>query len=176
VERGVVDGNGERRRSKRRSSLGHSLIFASLSVALIALAIVYDQRQDDGSSPAPRPTSPPGSQEYIDVVEALRGEDLKVESAPRGVRSPVLSVPGQAALVADTPLYVFVYDSPAERAAESDDALANPQGVLPATTPSGTPIVTGEVHVAVGSNVVVALVGGSAETIEKVDRAIAGLA
>ena len=110
------------------------------------------------------------------MVEALEGEDLKVEVARRGVRSPTLGLPGQGAVVDGAPLYIFIFDTVAEREAVTAEALADPSGVLPARPPFGTPVVTGEVRVAAGSNVLVALVGGAEETAARVQRAIAGLA
>lgn len=158
----------------RQSTLSTVLIFAALAVALVAAIQAYLQRQDSDNLP-PRPTSLAGQQIYIDVIEALQRQDLEVRVARSTVRSPILTEPGQGAVVDDAPIYIFVYDSPANREDETRRAELDPNAVLPATNPFGTPAASGDVHISAGSNILVALVGGSPETIEKVDRAIAGL-
>ena len=172
---GNENGRRQRTRGARGSRLGAVLIFAALALALAAGYLAFTDRQNQASNNQARPTSPAGSQEFIDVVEALEGEDLEVEVARRGVRSPTLGLPGQGAVVDGAPLYIFIFDTVAEREAVTAEALADPNAVLPARTPFGTPVVTGEVRVAAGSNVIVALIGGSEETAARVQRAIEGL-
>lgn len=146
-----------------------------LALILIASGILYYRQQNDEETLPRRPTSPAGSLEVIDVSDALQQQDLKVQVAPRGVRSNLLSVPGQQLIVDGAPLYVFVYDTVSARESEWEIARSNPSGVLPARTPFGTPIAQGKTHIAAGSNVIVALTGGSTTIAEKVDRAIDGL-
>lgn len=151
------------------------LIVASLAVAVVAgVLAVQDWREN--ADERPRPTSPPGSQELIDVLDAIEAQDLAADSVPRGVASELLGVPGQGLEVEGNQAYVFVFPSVEARENRTDAAIAEPEAVLPQRTPFGTPIVTDEVHIATGSNIIVALVGGSPEVVEKVTRAVEGLA
>jgi len=179
----VADRDGRRdqsRPSARRHRLGTALIVAAFALALgvtvVTGYLAYVEWQGPTATTRARPTSPAGNQEFVDVIEALEREGLEVQVARRGVRSPTLGRPGQGAVADGAPLYIFVFDTVAEREAVTAAARADPTTVLPAQTPFGTPVVTGEVRVAAGSNVIVALVGGADETAARVRRAIAGLA
>ncbi len=172
---GGVTGGDERQRARLGSSRGISLLMVVLALILIASGILYYRQQNQEETTPPRPTSPAGSLEVIDISDALQRQDLKVQVAPRAVRSSLLSVPGQGLIVDGAPLYVFVYDDVPARESEWEIARSNPSGVLPERTPFGTPITRGETHLAAGSNVIVALTGGSTEIAAKVDRAIEGL-
>jgi hypothetical protein len=146
-----------------------------LALILIASGLLYYRQQNEEETLPPRPTSPAGSLEVIDISDALQRQGLKVQVSPRAVRSTLLSVPGQGLIVDGAALYVFVYDDVRARESEWEIARSNPSGVLPERTAFGTPITLGETHIAAGSNVIVALTGGSTEIAEKVDRAIDGL-
>lgn len=125
------------------------------------------------------PVQPAGSNELIDVVEALEAAHLSVDILATGLRSPVLSVPGQALDLGDARLYVFIYPDVSSRERETNagrDGAVLPAGdLLPSEDTSGTPIPAARLLVAVGSNVAVILVGGSDDTRESVRRAIARL-
>jgi hypothetical protein len=161
----------ERRPIGRRTNWA-SLVFGALAVVLAAAAIVLFVRDDAEEERAP-PPAPPGENELIHVQQALRAEGLEAESAQGGVAARALDVPGQRLVVDDASLYVFRY--PDEAAAAAALAAATPAAILPARSPSGTPIADGVPFVTGHSNVIVALVGGSEELRERVDRAIRGL-
>lgn len=167
---------GERRRTERGGGR-ISLVFGALALLLAAVAVVLYVRDRNESVPEPAvPTAVAGQNEMIHVLEALEDEGLVVAFGQRGfpAGAGALSAPAQVLTAGEATLYVFVYrDDPATAAQEA--AQADPATILPATTPSGTPIAGGVPHVTTKSNVIVALVGASAEVAEQVDRAIAGL-
>ncbi len=164
---------GSERRRPRQGRNWPSLVFGILAVVLAVAAVVYARRENDAEQvPTPLP-APPGHNEMIHVFSALAEQGLEVEFARGGVPPGELSVPGQALAVDGAQLYVFIY--PNAGLAEVEAARADPAVVLPARSPSGTPIGTLPPRLASHSNVTVALVGGSEEVAEKVDRAIEGL-
>ena len=162
----------ERRRTGRGSAWP-SLVFGVLAIVLAVTAVLlYVGREEAEPVPTPPPALP-GQNEMIHVANALRQQELNVAFAPGGIPPGELSVPGQLLTVDGARLYVFVYADAGR--AEAEAARADPSAILPERSPSGTPIATGPPHLASHSNVTVALVGGSPEVAEKVDRAIEGL-
>ena len=147
-----------------------SLAFFALAIVLAVVAIYLAVREEEAPGPPPPPPAEAGANELIHVVQALEAEDLTVEIAQRGVPAGGLSVPGQGLTVDGTPLYVFVYPNPAAAEAEAE---TDPTTIL--RTATGTPVATEAPRVFSHSNVTVALVGGSDELAEAVERAIAGL-
>ena len=142
-------------------------------MALAAAAIILYVRERNEAEPTPAPPPPlAGRNELIHVANALQNEDLEVEILPRGVPAGALSVPGQGMTVDGAPLYAFIYRDAAT--AEQEAAAVDPAAIAAAAT-AGTPTAAAPPHVTQHSNVIVALVGGSPEVIEKVDRAITGL-
>ena len=152
-----------------------ALIVAALAIAVVAALMAYNE-QNNPDLP-PRPTSPAGSQELADVTDALEREGLEVATLPRTVRSPLLDLPGQAVTVEGVPAYVFIFATVEDRLARTDAAVADPGSVLPARNPFGTPVAEPGAEVAIvgHSNVMVAVVDGSAEVVERVTRAVTGL-
>jgi hypothetical protein len=167
----TLDEQEERRRRLRRN-IGTGLILAALAVVLAAIGYVYFSEEEETPQEPMLPTSVPGKNELAHVAAALREEGLDVSYGQRGIRSPILSEPGQNLSVDEATLYVFIYDTVELREAQYDEARGNPAEILPRGpgTPAPEPP-----FLAAGSNVMVVLVGGSPETAEKVDRAITGL-
>jgi hypothetical protein len=167
----TLDEQAERRRSRQRN-LATILLLVGLGLVLAAIAIIYFREDDENGSQPVLPTSVPGRNELAHVADALRRQGLDVSYGPRGIRSPILSEPGQNLTVDGATLYVFIYDTVPLRESQFDEARGNPVAILPRGpgTPASDPP-----FLAAGSNVMVALVNGSAEIAEKVDRAISGL-
>lgn len=162
----------ERGRPIRRRTNWLSLGFGALAIVLAAAAILLFVRDDAPEERVP-PPAVEGENELIHVQQALRAEGLEAESAQGGVPAGALEVPGQRLVVDGASLYVFRYPAADEAAAAL--AAVPPAEILSGETPSGTPIADGVPFVTGHSNVIVALVGGSAELQEQVDRAIQGL-
>ena len=161
-------------RRTRRGGAWQSLVFGALALVLAVIAvIVYVRGENEADRAPPPPPAAAGHNELIHVVNALQQEGLEVRIEPRSIPRGELSVPGQVLTVDGARLYVFVYPDAAQ--AEAEAARADPSAVLPERSPSGTPIATEPPHLASHSNVTAALVGGSAEVAEKVDRAVEGL-
>lgn len=160
------------RQPNRRRTNRISLVFGALAVVLAAAAIFLALR-DDGEEERAPPAAAEGENEAIHVQQALEAEGLEVELVRRGVSVGELSVPGQGMTVDGIPLYVFRY--PADGTPQAELANADPAAILPARSATGTPIADGVPFVTSHSNVTVALVGGSPELQERVERAIQGL-
>lgn len=157
---------------RKRNTLSN--VFAILAVVFAVIAIVlYVRNPGAGSGVAPIPTAAPGGNQIVNVTEALKAQGLAVEQPP-GLFVPrgALSVPGQGVEIDGNPGFVFLY--PDAAAAQADAANADPDDVVPERI-AGQPAPEGERRLTQGSNVVVLMVGGSAETWQKVQSAVAGL-
>jgi len=164
------------RPSKGRGSSLLTLLFGALAVVLAAAAIVLWLRDRDGAGrdEPPVPTAAAGENEFIHVVQALEAEGLETVIVQGGLPAGELGAPGQRLDVNGVPLYVFLY--PDAAAAATPAARLDPATALPAANARGTPVATEPPHLAHGSNVIVALVGGDDELRARVDAAIARLA
>ena len=157
----------DRRRSNTASNL-----FALAAVVFGVLALVLYFRNPGGGI-APVPVAPPGGNELVNVTEALRGQGLDVQQPP-GLFIPrgALDVPGQGVEIDGMPAFIFLY--PDAETAQADAAGVAADDVVPERL-AGTPTPEGERRMTQGSNVIVLVVGGSPETWQKVEAAVASL-
>lgn len=156
----------------RRRSNTASNLFALAAVVFGVLALILYFRSPGGGI-APVPVATPGGNELVNVTDALRSQGLDVQQ-PRGLFIPrgALDVPGQGVEVNGTPAYIFLYRD--AEAARADAAGVDAVDVVP-KRPGSTPTPDGEARMTQGSNVIVLLVGGSSETWQKVEAAVASL-
>jgi hypothetical protein len=163
--------NAENPPAKRRSNTVSNL-FALAAVIFGVLALILYFRNPGGGI-APIPVATPGGNQLVNVTDALRSQGLDVEQ-PRGLFIPrgALKVPGQGVEVNGTPAYIFLY--PDAETARADAAGVDAADVVP-KRPGGTPTPDVDARLTQGSNVIVLLVGGSAETWQKVEAAVASL-
>jgi hypothetical protein len=148
-----------------------SNLFAVAAVVFAILAVVLYTRGPGGIAPVPTPA--PGANEIVNVVDALRAQGVQIQQPPRlFIPRGTLETPGQGIEIDGNPAFIFLYPNTA--AAADDAARADPNAVVPARL-SGTPAPGGERRLTQGSNVVVLMIGGSAETWQKVEAAVASL-
>src|SRR5215211_4870940 len=153
----------------RRNNLASNL-FALAAVVFGVLALILYFRNPGGGI-APVPVAAPGGNQLVNVTDALRSQGLDVQQPP-GLFIPrgALDVPGQGVEIDGSPAYIFLY--PDAETARADAASVDAGAVVPERL-NGTPTPDGEGHLTQGSNVIVLLVGGSAETWQKVEAAVA---
>ena len=158
--------------SGRRRSNTVSNVFALAAVLFGVLALILYFR-NPGGGVAPVPVAAPGGNELVNVTDALRSRGLAVEQPP-GLFIPrgELDVPGQGVEIDGMPAFIFLY--PDAETAQADAAGVDADDVVPERL-AGTPTPDGERRMTQGSNVIVLLVGGSAETWQKVEAAVAAL-
>lgn len=156
---------------RRRGNMASNL-FALAAIAFGVLALILYLRNPGGGT-APVPIAAPGGNEFVNVTDALRAQDLDVQQPP-GLFIPrgALDVPGQGVEVDGMPAFIFLY--PDGETARADAATAEADDVVPERL-GGTPTPDGERRMTQGSNVVVLVVGGSPETWQKVEAAVASL-
>lgn len=149
-----------------------SNLFALAAVVLGVVALVLYLRNPGGGI-APVPTAAPGGNQIVNVTDALRAQDLDVQQPP-GLFVPrgALDVPGQGIEVDGAPAFIFLY--PDEETARAAAAAVDAGDVVPERL-AGTPTPSGERRMTQGSNVIVLLVGGSEETWQDVEAAVASL-
>jgi hypothetical protein len=156
---------------KRRGNTASNL-FALAAVVFGLLALLLYFRNPSGGI-APVPVAPPGGNELVNVTDALRGQGLDVQQPP-GLFIPrgALDVPGQGIEIERMPAFIFLY--PDAETARADATGVAADDVVPDRL-AGTPTPAGERRMTQGSNVIVLLVGGSPETWQKVEAAVASL-
>jgi hypothetical protein len=156
----------------RRRSNTPSNLFALAAVVFGLLALVLYFRNPGGGI-APVPVAAPGGNELVNVTDALRSQGLDVQQPP-GLFIPrgELDVPGQGIEIEGMPTFIFLYQD--TETARADAAGVNADDVVPDRL-AGTPTPDGDRRMTQGSNVIVLLVGGSAETWQKVEAAVATL-
>ena len=171
MDGGENRGNAEKTPGRRRGNTASNL-FALAAVVFGVLALVLYFRNPGGGI-APVPVAPPGGNELVNVTDALRSQGLDVQQPP-GLFIPrgALDVPGQGVEIDGMPAFIFLY--PDAEAARADAAGVNADDVVPERLVA-TPTPGGEARMAQGSNVIVLLVGGSLETWQKVEAAVATL-
>ena len=167
-----VNGENVGTPARRRRSNTASNLFALAAVVFGVLALIL-YFKNPGGGIAPVPVATPGGNQLVNVTDALRSQGLDVEQ-PRGLFIPrgALDVPGQGVEVNGTPAYIFLY--PDAETARADAAGVDAVDVVP-KRPGGTPTPDVDARMTQGSNVIVLLVGGSAETWQKVEAAVASL-
>lgn len=167
-------------RTDRRGWPASSIFFLGLSAVLAVLAVLLATgRVRFGPSTPPAPPPTPGQIKVIDVVRALEGQGFAVQQVQQGVPRGAFSAPGQGLTVDGEPLYLFIFPDP--ETAQREVETADPYAVLPATampSPSREEIPTSDAAppmIVRGSNVAVAMPGGSDDQRAKVRAAIEGL-
>ena len=161
------------RSARARRSNTASNILALIAVVFGVLALILYLR-NPGGGVAPVPTAAPGGNQIVNVTDALRAQDLDVQQPP-GLFVPrgALGVPGQGIEIDGAPAFIFLY--PDEAAARAGAAGVDANDVVPERL-AGSPTPGGESRMTQGSNVIVLVVGGSDETWQKVETAVASLA
>ena len=156
----------------RRRSNSMSNLFALAAVVFGVLALVLYFRNPGGGI-APVPVAAPGGNELVNVTDALRNQGLDVQQPP-GLFIPrgELDVPGQGIEIDGMPGFIFLYQD--AETARADAGGVDADDVVPDRL-AGTPTPSGERRMTQGSNVIVLLIGGSAETWQKVEAAVASL-
>jgi len=159
-------------KSRARGNL-LSTTFAVAAVLFAVLAIVLYVRDSNRGGVAPVPTAAPGSNQIVNVTDALRAQGLSVEQPPRlFVPAGALSVPGQGVLIDGSPAFIFLF--PDASAAQSAAQSTDPDHIIPARL-AGTPAPSGERRLTQGSNAIVVLIDGSEETWKKTQDAVSHL-
>lgn len=153
-----------------RGSLSN--LFAVLAVIFAVLAIglyIRDGRQGI----APVPTAAAGSNQIVNVTDALKAGGLPVTQPP-GLFVPkgALDVPGQGVEIDGNPAFVFLYASP--QAAAADAAAVSADAAVPERL-GGKPAPPGPRRMVQESNVIVLMIGGADDTWQKVEAAVATL-
>ena len=167
-----VNPEGSSTSAGRRRSNTASNLFALAAVVFGVLALILYFRNPGGGI-APVPVATPGGNELVNVTDALRNQGLDVQQPP-GLFIPrgELDVPGQGIEIEGMPAFIFLYQD--AETARADATGVNAADVVPDRL-AGTPTPNGESRMTQGSNVVVLLVGGSPETWQKVEAAVATL-
>ena len=167
-----VNPEGASTSAGRRRSNTASNLFALAAVLFGVLALVLYFRNPGGGI-APIPVATPGGNQLVNVTDALRSQGLDVQQPPHlFIPRGELDVPGQGIDIDGMPAFIFLYQD--AETARADAAGVNADDVVPDRL-AGTPTPDGEPRMTQGSNVIVLLIGGSPETWQKVEAAVATL-
>ena len=167
----MTNGHNGQTAAPRRSNLLSNLFGLAAIIFGIIAVVLYIRNPGGGVAPVPTPA--PGGAELVNVADALRAQGLNVEQ-PKGlfIAMGSLDAPGQGVLIEGSPGFIFLYPDAASAAADANGA--DPAGIVPERL-AGTPAPAGERRLTQDSNVIVLLVGGSEETWQKVETAVASL-
>jgi hypothetical protein len=146
-----------------------------VSVALlVVVAVLFFRDRNQSSEPVP-PTAVPGRNQAIDVLNALRANDLDAEFGTQGsdVRSAMLERPGQTVELPDGTVYIFIYPDFGARDDATLDVLIEDVDL---TDVGGNEIeLTDDAYLFTNSNVAVVVISPDTETVGKVEEAVASL-
>src|SRR5215212_11558239 len=157
-------------RRPRRNTASNLFALAAVVFGVLALVLYF---RNPGGGIAPVPVATPGGNELVNVTDALRSQGLEVGQPPHlFIPRGELDVPGQGIDIEGMPAFIFLYQD--AETARADAAGVNADDVVPDRL-AGTPTPKNERHLTQGSNVIVVLVGGSPETWQKVEAAVAAL-
>ena len=162
--------NQQRKTSARRWI--SNLLFVVAAVLFAYVAFAWYQERNDDTGQAPTPQSVPGQAELKHVHDAIAAQGPTVEYGRQTVRVEGLTPVGQQLTVEGVPVYVFIFDSPEEREAQSADVSLD---AIEITTPSGADAATGDLAVSQGSNVLVISDGASEDVQANVDAGVQSL-
>ncbi len=156
----------EQPRRSRRRDRAISLIFALLAGGLLSAAALIFLQQRNETEETPPPTAVAGENTLIDVVGALQAEDFEVVARPNSARIEGIQEPGQALVVDDVPVWVFIYlgqrqSGGVDRRATVTSAL-DPASIT-LTSPSGQPIDSDGLTTVSRSNVFVVISGEASD-------------
>lgn len=146
-----------------------SALFAAISVALFAVAIVMAWPLFTGGNQAPRPEAEAGRLEVVHVTDALAAQGLTIEQGRGFIPIGAFSAPGQGITVDGAPLFIFIFpdaETPAAELAEADPASIGPRG---------TPIPGSVPELFTHGNIILALFDASDDIRTKVEQALAEL-
>jgi hypothetical protein len=169
-------GKGISSSSVRRWVSNLLFVVAAVLFAYVAYAY-YQERQDDGGT-VPTPQSVPGQAQLKNVHDVIADQDLTVDYGRTTVR--IDSTPpvdsgfpvGQELTVEGVPVYVFIFESPEDRAEQTAGLSADS---IELKTPSGAEAATGELALSEGSNILAVSDGADQELQEKIDAGVQSL-
>jgi hypothetical protein len=160
--------------TRRRMQSWASTLLLIVSLTLFAIvAVLYFRGDDNPSDPLP-PTPLPGQNKAIDVLNALAAQDLDPKFGAQGsdVRADILERPGQAILLDEGTVYVFIYQ---DQSTQEDVLRDLTVDMIEVEDVAGDPVDIGQPQLFANSNVAVLLVNGTEDEAEKVSDAIASL-
>ncbi|HQY32045.1 MAG TPA: hypothetical protein PK691_12180 [Thermomicrobiales bacterium] len=162
-------------RRRRIQSFISGLLLLTSAVLLAVVAFLYFG-DDHSKAPdeSPRATAVPGHYQMIDVLELITDTGLKAElgGSKTGVRSRMLSAPGQLITVGKGSVYVFIYP---DIASQDEATLDVDAADVDITTLDGTRVSTDDATLSANSNIAVLILGLDDSATTKIDKAIQSL-
>jgi hypothetical protein len=138
----------------------------------IYVAYAYYQDRTDNGGSVPTPQSEPGKAELKNVRDAIAAQDVTVDYGRQTVRVEGITPVGQQLTVNGAPVYVFIFESPDDRAEQTAELSVD---TVELKTPSGADAATGDLAMTAGSNVLVISDGATESDQEKIDAGVQSL-
>ncbi len=149
-----------------------NLLFVVAAALFIYVAYAYYQERTDDSGSVPTPQSVAGKAELKNVRDAIAAQGAAVEYGKQTVRIDGITPVGQQLTVEGAPVYVFIFESPEDRTAQTDGLSADS---IEIKTPSGADAAKGELAISEGSNILVVSDGASESDQQKIDAGVQSL-
>ncbi len=158
---------------RKAQSLISTLLLVSSVILLVAVGVLYVRNRDSDGEPV-APTAVPGHNQAIDVLSAIRDQDLDAEFGTQGsdVRSDMLERPGQTIELPEGTVYVFIYPDVATQEAATLDVLVEDVDL---TSVGGEPIDVADGALFTGSNVAVLVIATDPDIVDKIETAVSEL-
>lgn len=149
-----------------------NLLFIVAAVLFAYVAYAWYQERNEPSTQVPTPQSVPGQAELKNVHDAIASQGASVDYGRQTVRVEGLQPVGQQLMVEGAPVYVFIFESPDARAAQSGELDLD---AIEIKTPSGADAATGDLVVTEGSNILTISDGAPEDVQAKIDAGVQGL-
>ena len=149
-----------------------NLLFVVAAALFVYVAYAWYQERNDASTQVPTPQSVPGQAEVKNVRDAIASQGATVEYGRQTVRVEGLSPVGQQLTVDGVSVYVFIFESPEDRAEQTGELDF---AAIELKTPSGADAATGDLVVAEGSNVLTISDGAPEDVQAKIDAGVQSL-
>ena len=142
------------------------------ALLFIYVAYAYYQERTNDPGPIPTPPSVAGKAELKNVRDAIAAQGATVDYGRQTVRIAEVTPVGQQLTVEGAPVYVFIFESPEDRAAQTDGLSID---TLEIKTPFGANAASGQLAISAGSNVLVVSDGAPEAVQEKIDAGVTSL-
>lgn len=149
-----------------------NLLFVLAAVLFAYVGYTYYQERQGNTGVPPTPQSIAGQAQLKNVRDALAAQGLDVQYGRQTVRIEGVSPVGQELTADGTPVYIFLFESPAARSEQTSGLSADS---LEIKTPSGADAATGELVIVSGSNVLAVSDGAPEDVQQKIEAGVQSL-
>jgi hypothetical protein len=162
---------GAKSSKAKRARLLSTMLYAVSVILIVVVAFLYFRDRGHNTQAPPTPPSVAGQNQLINVIDAFQKQGLTAKAGPGGAHVDELTPPGQHLDVNGKTVYIFVYDSPDDRKADTDGVDFSNLTL----TSAGAAVPPDQLKASAASNIVAVLVGGDDALAAKIDAGVKAL-